>query len=99
MTAYRTGPTGLTPFVIPKNWKQDYRRIAGPLYDPQGVIWWFVGTGADGVTFARGGRVRTCRAAREQIRHALYEFQYDQMLIASRPTHLLDAKTGALITL
>jgi hypothetical protein len=68
---------------------QGFVRLAGDTRDDNAVQWWYWWQEDDGWAFARGGRVRTTRAARLAIREATFEMRAERQAFLKRPTHKL----------
>lgn len=64
---------------------QGYQRIV-PGFSPDAVAWWYVVEFEDGYVYARGGRCRTTRDARDQLRIHASRSRHDHVGFAKRPT-------------
>ena len=69
-----------------------------PGYSEVAVSWWFVRSFHDGFTYARGGRVRSARAARRTIKDHWQASIAEHNAFKNRRTHAL-GDDGQLIPL
>lgn len=69
-----------------------------PRFALDGVTWWFYRSWDDGFSYARGGRVRSARAARKMLRQCWDASQREHRAFLERPEFALGEK-GQLVPL